>query len=124
MTHFANRTKHVAAVVHTREYLRSLGVVCGPSLYVAVKRPSVCLSHRSTVAAAAGGFAAERPAAAGDVQQVPALSGKCGQRHIDSQRRRLNTVVIEKLVDLALFSIVVVNFTRECGIIVYFLWLK
>jgi len=32
------------------------------SVYETVERPSVCLSHRSTAAAACGGFAAERPA--------------------------------------------------------------
>ena len=31
-------------------------------VYVAVGCPSVCLSHRSTAATAAGGFAAEQPA--------------------------------------------------------------
>jgi len=32
------------------------------TVYVTVERPSVCLSHSSTAATAAGGFAAERPA--------------------------------------------------------------
>jgi len=52
-------------------------------------RPSVRLSHRSAGASAASEFAADRPAgrryrsiaagcAAGAVQQVPALSSKCG----------------------------------------------
>ena len=46
---------------------------------------------------AAGGFAAERPVidsfgrAAGVVLQAPALSSKCGYRHVDSRRRRLIT---------------------------------
>jgi len=68
---------------------------------------SVCLSDRWTVAAACDGFAVERPAGrkhlsiasgAGAAYQLQArraacaaLSSKCGQRHVDSRRRRLNT---------------------------------
>jgi len=62
------------------------------------RRVSVCLSRRSTAAAACGGFAAERRAgrryrstAAGAVQQAPALSSKCGQPHVGSRLGRLNT---------------------------------
>jgi len=65
-------------------------------------RLSVRLSHRSTDAAVAGGFAAERPAGmryrsiagAGAQQQrrrSTALSSKCGQCHVDSGGTRLNT---------------------------------
>jgi len=61
-------------------------------------RPSVRLSHRSTAATAAGGFAAVRRAgvryrstAEGAMLQVPALSSKCGQHHVESRRRRHNT---------------------------------
>ena len=81
-------------------------------VYVTVERPSVCLSHRSTAAALAGGFAAERSAgrrcrsaatATGAAyqlqvrsvamasQQAPALSSKCEQCHVDSRLTRLNT---------------------------------
>ena len=74
-------------------------------------RASVCLSHRSTAATGVIWFAAERPAGrrcrsiadAGAQQQrrppccarqgarSTALSSKCGQRHVASRRRRLNT---------------------------------
>ena len=54
-------------------------------VYVTVGCPSVCLSHRSTAAMAAGRFAAECPAgrryksiAAGVVLQAPVLSSRCG----------------------------------------------
>jgi len=58
-------------------------------------RLPVCLSHRSTAATEAGGFAAERSpvsrryrsTAAGAMQQVPALRSECGQCHVDSRRR-------------------------------------
>ena len=67
-------------------------------VYVTVRCPSVCLSHRSTAATAAGGFAAERHAgrryrsiAAGTVLQATALSSKCEQCLVESRRRRLNT---------------------------------
>ena len=59
------------------------------------------MSHRLTAAAAAGGFAADRRAgrryrsiAAGAVLQAPALSSKCGQRHVESRGTRLNTDLI------------------------------
>jgi len=64
---------------------------------------SVCLSHRSTAAAACGGFAAERRAGkryrstvagAGTQQQrrlSTALSSKRGQWHVDSRGTTLNT---------------------------------
>ena len=63
-------------------------------------RLSVCVSRLSTAATVAGGFAAERPAGgryrsptAFAVQQVPALSSTCGQRHVESRRRRLKRLV-------------------------------
>jgi len=64
-------------------------------------RSSICLSHRRTVATTAGGFAASRryrSTAAGAVQQAPALSSKCGQRHDESRRRRLNKVLFKSVV--------------------------
>jgi len=72
-------------------------------VYVAVERLSVRLSHRSTAAAVAGGFAAKRPAgrryqssAAGAAYtscrraqqhlcRGMALSSKCGQCRVDSR---------------------------------------
>ena len=64
--------------------------VCGAgSVKRSSVRLSICLSNRSTATAACGGFAAERPAA-GDIDRQSALSSKCGQRHVDSRRRRLN----------------------------------
>jgi len=62
-------------------------------------RPSVRLSHRSTAAAAGLLLSAPRT---GDIDRLlhgapamlrslSALSSKCGQRHVDSRRRRLNT---------------------------------
>jgi len=68
-------------------------------------RLSVCLSHQST--AACGGFAAEHPAgrryrsiAGACVQQQrrrgTALSSKCGQCHVDSRGRRLNTDLLQR----------------------------
>jgi len=41
-------------------------------------RPSICLSHRLTVAAACGGFAAERPAA-GDASSVTLTAAERGR---------------------------------------------
>ena len=79
---------------------------------VTVKRPSVglsiCLSHRSTSAAACGGFAAERPpgrryrsiAGAGAKQEryrSTALGSKCGQCHADSRRTSLTYVLLRRL---------------------------
>ena len=75
-------------------------------VYESVDRPSVRLFHRSTAAAACGGFAAERRAgreyrstAAGAGAQAAqqqrrsstAFSSKCGQCHVDSRGTRLNT---------------------------------
>ena len=81
-------------------------------VYVTVQCPSVwlsvCLSHRSTAGAACGWFAAERPAnrrypwtVAGALRRLSAganarqqrrrstaLGSKCGQRHVDSHRRK------------------------------------
>jgi len=61
-------------------------------------RLSVRLSHLSTAATSTDGFAAECPAvrryrsiAAGAVLQ--ALSSRCGQRRVESRRRRFNTDV-------------------------------
>ena len=62
-------------------------------------RLSVCLSRRSTASAASGGRGDAAAVisidscgrAVGAVQQAPALSSKCGQRHVESRRRRLNT---------------------------------
>jgi len=61
-------------------------------------RLSVRLSHLSTAATSTDGFAAEctagrryRSIAAGAVLQ--ALSSKCGQRRVESRRRRFNTDV-------------------------------
>jgi len=51
-------------------------------------RPSVRLSHRSTAAAARLQQARRATSA---VQQAPTLSSKCGQRHVASWRRKLNT---------------------------------
>ena len=68
-----------------------------------VERLSICLSHRLTTEMAVGRFAAERPAGGryrsiavgvhtvGAVQQGPVLSSKCGQHHVDSWQRRLDT---------------------------------
>jgi len=64
-------------------------------------RVSVRLSHRSIAPAVCGGFGVEhhvgrrinrqmRERAAGAVQQGPALSSNCGQRHVHSRRRKLN----------------------------------
>ena len=64
----------------------------GQHPYETVKRPSVCLSHRSTAAAACGGFAAERRAGRRSRSTAgAALSNKCGQCHVDSRGMRLNT---------------------------------
>ena len=72
-------------------------------VYESVERPSVRLFHRSTAAAACGGFAAERragreyrstAAGVGAQQQrrsSTAFSSKCGQCHVDSRGTRLNT---------------------------------
>ena len=52
------------------------------------------MPHRETAKEAAGRFAADRVScghAAGAVHQAPVLSSKCGQRHVDSRRKRLNT---------------------------------
>jgi len=51
-------------------------------------RPYGCLSHRSTAAAARLQHARRATSA---VQQAPTLSSKCGQRHVASWRRKLNT---------------------------------
>jgi len=70
--------------------------VC-PSVHLSVRQPA----HRSTAAAACGGFAAERPAdrryrsiAGSGAQQQrrrsTALSNKCGQCHADSRGMTLN----------------------------------
>ena len=70
----------------------------GTRVYKTVQRPSVCLSHRSTAAAACVGFAAERPSPCRQeisidsaVQQAPMLNSKFGQCHVYSRRKRLNT---------------------------------
>ena len=69
-------------------------------VYAVVSRlsESICVSHRSTAATAVGGFAAKRPVdrrywwiPAGDLLQALALSSNCGQRLVESRRRRLNT---------------------------------
>jgi len=80
-------------------------------VYETVERPSVCLSHRSTAAAVAGGFALSALRTGDIVRQrrLPAalrtscrraqqqrrrstaLSSKCGQCHVDSRDTRLNT---------------------------------
>jgi len=64
-------------------------------------------SHQSTATTVASGFAAERPAsrryrstAAGAALQAPALSSKCGQRHAESRRRRLNTNLFCQQIDM------------------------
>ena len=60
-------------------------------------RPFVCLSRRSTAAAACRWFAAEcARASTTDIDRMagtPAagLSSKCGRRHVDSRGSRLNT---------------------------------
>jgi len=72
-----------------------------------MKRSSVRPSHPSTAAAACGGFAAECPAVRRYRSQLvrasaayqllarhaagAAFSRKCGQRHVDSRSKRLNT---------------------------------
>jgi len=68
-------------------------------VYETVERPSVRLSHRSTAAAACGGFAAERPQeisidsggrrvpssnGAAARSRIAAFASKCGQCHVDS----------------------------------------
>ena len=67
--------------------------VCGAgSVKQLSVRPFVCLSHRSTAAAACGGFVAERPACRRyRSTAVPALSSKRGQCHVDSRGTMLNT---------------------------------
>ena len=69
-------------------------------VYAVVSRlsESICVSHRSTAATAVGGFAAKRPVdrrywwiPAGDLLQALTLSSNCGQRLVESRRRRLNT---------------------------------
>ena len=67
---------------------------------------SVRPSHQSTATTVASGFA-ERPAsrryrstAAGAALQAPALSSKCGQRHAESRRRRLNTNLFCQQIDM------------------------
>jgi len=73
-------------------------------VYVTVERPSVCpsvfLIDRQQLRRAAGLLLSAlqagdryRSTAAGAVQPTSALSSKCGQRHFDSRRRRLNTYV-------------------------------
>jgi len=68
------------------------------------RRTSVCLSHRSTAATAAGGLAAERPAdrkyrsiAAGTLSHAVVWALCCRRRHsaantghVESRRKRLN----------------------------------
>jgi len=86
-------------------YWRFPHSICS-KVYVMLGRTSVCrtssasLSHRSTAATAVGGFVAERPAGARSIDScahraagAPALSSNCGQRHVESRRRRLNTDV-------------------------------
>ena len=75
-------------------------------------RPFVRLSHRSTAAAACGSFAAERRAGriyrsqrSAATRRSTALSSKCGQCHVDSRGRRLNT---------DLFSLIAIVFLH-CG---------
>ena len=56
-------------------------------------RPSVRLSSRSTAAAVASGFAAERRA---DEISIDSRRWRsCGQYHIDSRGTRLNTDLLE-----------------------------
>jgi len=65
-------------------------------------RLSVCLSRRSTASAASGGRGDAAAVisidscgrAVGAVQQAPALSSKCGQRHVESRQRRLDTDLV------------------------------
>jgi len=69
------------AVVHIIDAAR---IACAAGFMQRSVRPSVCLSHRSTAATAAGGFAAERPVgrtyrstAAGAVMQRPVRVASC-----------------------------------------------
>jgi len=67
-------------------------------VYETVERPSICLSHRSTAAAVAGGFAAERPAdrryrstaagAGGAAYQLQARSAATAPQHGAQQQMR------------------------------------
>ena len=88
-------------------------------------------------------FAAERPGgtryrspAAGAVQQAPPLSSTCGQRHVDSRRRRLDADFVRyamvvhgaRSVDACLYRINLRRITtfqdgawRGCGVGVVFL---
>jgi len=67
------------------------------SIYVTVRCPSVslsvCVSHLLTVAGACSGFAAWRATCRKyrSIAGTPALSSKCGQCHVYSRHRRLNT---------------------------------
>ena len=79
--------EHLCYIVRQINTLSLCETVLRPSV-----SPSVCLSHRSTAAAEAGRFSAERPIRAGHIdRQAPALISKCGQCHVDSQGTRMNT---------------------------------
>ena len=86
--HPCSKTGNILSLQHHRHRPQSMQ----SRVYETVKRPSVCLSYRSTAAAACGGFAAERRAGRRSRSTAgAALSNKCGQCHADSRDMRLNT---------------------------------